>query len=157
MQSVYFKEQRLKKYASLNNSRNNFHRNYTCKQGISTKTQLQNNESINLCLLQATGRTHAMNYIFILCLWGFLCIRDAGCKDNKITACLISLFVLTLIFTLYQNSWIILITFALLADWLNISTLFLFFSKQTSIESILVTKIKIIFMYNTNQSLFNYW
>ena len=151
MQSVYFKEQRLKKYASLNNS------HIITSTKITQTGDFYKNTSSEQSIFVSYGAHACYELYFYFVSLGSLCVRDAGCKGNKITACLILLFVLTLIFTLYQNSWIILITFALLADWLNISTLFLFFSKQTSIESILVTKIKIIFMYNTNQSLFNYW
>ena len=39
-------------------------------------------KSIVLCLL----KTHAMN--IILHLWGFLCIRDAECRGDKISECM---------------------------------------------------------------------
>ena len=50
------------------------------KQDILPKKS--SNQSIVLCILWK----HAMNNI-ILSLWGFLCIRDAWCRDNKITGC----------------------------------------------------------------------
>ena len=50
------------------------------KQDILPKKS--SNRLIVLCILWK----HAMNNI-ILSLWGFLCIRDAGCRDNKITGC----------------------------------------------------------------------
>ena len=46
--------------------------------GYSTKTSLY--QSIHLCVLW-----DACNQFIILHLWGFLCIRDAGCRSNKIT------------------------------------------------------------------------
>ena len=65
-----------KKFVSLNNSHKNSHRNNT------NMTFFKNIlRSINLSL-------RLMGHIpqIILCLWGFLCIRDAGCRGDKITA-----------------------------------------------------------------------
>ena len=65
--SFYFKaQQRLKKYESLNKSHNN----------IATNRPVQIDRS-----LPPTG---PMPWI-ILCLWGFLCNRNAGRRSNKIT------------------------------------------------------------------------
>ena len=59
----------------LNNSHNNCHRNYT--NGIFLHyTHFQIN-----CSLHPMGSMPCI----ILRLWGFLCIRDAGCRGNKIT------------------------------------------------------------------------
>ena len=65
-----------KKFVSLNNSNKNSHRNHTNRTFF--KNILRSiNRSLRL--------TECMPQI-ILCLWGFLCIRDAGCRGNKITA-----------------------------------------------------------------------
>ena len=61
----------LKKYAFLNNSRNNCHRNYTNRPDISTNAHVQINRSI-----LAPYGTHAM-------IWGFLCIMDAGRRTQQ--------------------------------------------------------------------------
>ena len=70
----------LKKYAFLNNSRNNCHRNYTNRPDISTNAHVQINRSI-----LAPYGTHAM-------IWGFLCIMDAGRRVNKITAVVLTIY-----------------------------------------------------------------
>ena len=66
------------KYASLNHSHNNCQSNYT------NRIFLQNTCSDRLIdrSLPPTGR---MPWI-ILRLWGFLCVRDAGRRGNKITS-----------------------------------------------------------------------
>ena len=65
-----------KKFVSLNNNHKNNHRNHT------NRTFFKNIlRSINLSL-RLTGRIPQI----ILCLWGFLCIKDAGCRGDKITA-----------------------------------------------------------------------
>ena len=66
-----------KKYESLNSSHNNFHRNYTNGMFL----QIQNFRSIyGSCVLQ---NTYIMNYFAYLRI---LCVRNAGCRGNKITA-----------------------------------------------------------------------
>ena len=64
------------KYASLNNSHNNCHRNYTNRIFVK-KGKFK---SIDWSL-HPTGR---MAWI-ILHLWGFLCVREAGRRGNRIT------------------------------------------------------------------------
>ena len=66
----------LMKYASLNNSHNNFHSNYTNRMFL----QKHMFGSIDRRLL-LTGR---MPWIILL-LWGFSWDRDAGRRGNKIT------------------------------------------------------------------------
>ena len=65
-----------KKFVSLNNSHKNSHRNHT-KSTFFKNILRSINRSLRLteCIPQ-----------IILCLWGFLCVRDAGCRGNKITA-----------------------------------------------------------------------
>ena len=70
----------LRKYAFLNNSHNNCHRNYTIRPDISTNTHVQ----INWSILAPYGM-HAM-------IWGFLCIMDAGRRVNKITAEVLTIY-----------------------------------------------------------------
>ena len=65
-----------KKYALLNNSHNNCHRNYTNQILLIHMLRLIN------WSLRPTGR---MPWV-ILHLWGLPCIRDAGGRGNKITA-----------------------------------------------------------------------
>ena len=64
------------KYASLNNSHNHCHGNYTNRIFV----QKCSFKSIDWSL-HPTGR---MPWI-ILHLWGFLCVRDAGRRGNRIT------------------------------------------------------------------------
>ena len=65
-----------KKFVSLNNNHKNNHRNHT------NRTFFKNIlRSIDLSL-RLTGCIPQI----ILCLWGFLCIKDAGCRGDKITA-----------------------------------------------------------------------
>ena len=66
-----------KKYASLNSSHNNCHRNYT--NGFFFTKYTRSDQLGDLYVLQ-----DACHELF--CLWGFLCVRDAGCRGNKITA-----------------------------------------------------------------------
>ena len=74
--SIVKHKKEKKKFVSLNNSHNNSHRNHT------NRTFFKNIlRTINLSL-RLTGHIRQI----ILCLWGFLCVRDAGCRDNKITA-----------------------------------------------------------------------
>ena len=63
---------------SLNNSCNNSHRNHM--NSIFYKNIFRSTDRS----LHCTGR---MPWIIILRLWHFLCIRDAGCRGNKITDC----------------------------------------------------------------------
>ena len=65
----------FKKYALLNNSHNNFHRNYT--NGIFLQIHVFRSDN------QSLHRMGCMSWI-ILRLWGFLCVRDARCRGSKI-------------------------------------------------------------------------
>ena len=62
----------------LNNSCKNSHRNHM--NSIFYKNIFRSTDRS----LHCTGR---MPWIIILHLWHFLCIRDAGCRGNKITDC----------------------------------------------------------------------
>ena len=66
-----------KKYASFNNSHDNCHIIYT------------NGIFLHIHMFRLINRSlHPMGGMpwIILRLWRFLCIRDAGCRGNKITA-----------------------------------------------------------------------
>ena len=49
----------------------------TCENQTGYSTKTSSYQSIDLCVLWEQS--------IILHLWGFLCIRDAGCRSNKIT------------------------------------------------------------------------
>ena len=73
---IFKAQQRLKEICIVNNSHNNYHRNYTNGKFL----QMHMFRSIDRSL-RPTGR---IPWINILHLWGFLCIRDAGRRGNKI-------------------------------------------------------------------------
>ena len=83
-----------KKYALLNNSHNNCHRNYTNEIFL----QIHMFRSVNQYLWM-----HAMNYLH---LGGFLCVRDTGYRGSKITD------LQSLILNLHQFSIVIIWTFS---------------------------------------------
>ena len=67
-----------KKYASLNNSHKNSHRNHTNRAFYKNIFILIDRSNF------APHRTHVIDFC-VLCLWGFFCVRDAGHRGNKIT------------------------------------------------------------------------
>ena len=77
IQSFYFKHKNvLNKYASLNNSYDNSHRNHMNRIFY---------ENIFRSIDRSLRSTGRMPWI-ILRLRGFLCVREAGRRYNKITA-----------------------------------------------------------------------